>query len=179
MTAAPVIRVLYDEAAIAARIEALAGDLARAGFSRLLVVPILKGSFVFAADLLRAMHRSGLQPEVEFLHVSSYGDALTSSGEITVLHDIEGDLGGRDVLVIDDILESGRTLAFAKSLIRDRGAARVEIAVLLDKRGKRKAEIEADHVGFVCPDRFVVGFGMDARHAWRQLPFIGYLEEAE
>lgn len=172
------IKTLFDEGTIARRVDELAAELAAAGFERLMVVPILKGSFVFAADLLRALHRQGLTPEVEFLHLSSYGKNLTSSGTISVLRDLDGDVDGRDVLLIDDILESGRTLAFARTLLQDRGARRVEVAALLDKPGKRKAEIDADYIGFTCPDKFVIGYGMDARHAWRELPFIGYLDES-
>lgn len=171
------IKTLFDENQIAERVEILADDLAGAGFESLMVVSILKGSFVFAADLLRALHRKGLAPEVEFLHLTSYGKNLTSSGTITVVRDIESDVQGRDILLVDDILESGRTLAYAKNLLVERGASRVEVVALLDKPGKRKAEIKADYVGFDCPDKFVVGYGMDARHAWRQLPFIGYIED--
>jgi hypoxanthine phosphoribosyltransferase len=92
---------------------------------------------------------------------------------VTILRDIDTDVSGRDVLLIDDILESGRTLAFARDLMVRRGALSVKVAVLLDKPGKRRAPVEADIVGFECPDAFVVGYGMDAAHAWRQLPFVG------
>ncbi|MEM8812184.1 MAG: hypoxanthine phosphoribosyltransferase [Pseudomonadota bacterium] len=172
----PGIRLLFDEAAIAARVETLAQELAEDDFLEPLVVPVLKGSFVFAADLLRALHRAGVKPEVEFMHLSSYGDKLTSSGTIKIIRDVEGDISGRDILLVDDILESGRTLAFSKTHLLERGARRVAIVAFLDKPGKRKAEIEADYVGFECPDKFVVGYGMDARHAWRQLPYIGSID---
>ena len=94
-----------------------------------------------------------------------------------MLRDIESDVRGRDVLLIDDILESGRTLAFARDLMHARGARRVGIAVLLEKPGKRAQPIEADHVGFICPDLFVVGYGMDVAHAFRELPFVGVVED--
>jgi len=173
----PHIDVLFDEARIAGRITELAGEIAAAGFENLLVVAVLKGSFVFAADLARAMHRAGLAPEIEFIHLRSYGAGTVSSGTIEVLRDIESDVEGRDVLLIDDILESGRTLAFARERLLSRGARRVEIVALLDKPGKRSVEIEADFVGFVCPDRFIFGFGIDMGHAYRQLPFIAALAE--
>jgi hypoxanthine phosphoribosyltransferase len=163
------IETLYSEAAIAAIAAAVVATAPR----DLLVVAILKGSFMFAADLLRALHRQGLAPQVEFMMLSSYGMATVSSGTVTILRDIDTDVRGRDVLIIDDILESGRTLAFARDLLVGRGARRVNVAVLLEKPGKRRAEIDADIVGFVCPDSFVVGYGMDAAHAWRQLPFVG------
>jgi hypoxanthine phosphoribosyltransferase len=171
------IRVLYDAEAIARRNAEIAREIATAGYVDLLVVSILKGSFVFAADLIRALHGAGLSPEVEFLSLSSYRSGTVSSGEVTVLRDIDSDVAGRDVLLIDDILESGRTVAFAKKMMVERGARRVGVAVLLEKPGKRAQPIEADHVGFVCPDLFVVGYGMDVAHAFRELPFVGVVED--
>jgi hypoxanthine phosphoribosyltransferase len=170
------IRVLFDAKTIARRNAELAREIAAAGYVDLLVVSILKGSFVFAADLIRALHGAGLSPEVEFLSVSSYRTGTVSSGEITVLRDIESDVSGRDVLIIDDILESGRTIDFAKRTLLERGARRAGIVVLLEKPGKRAQPLEADHVGFVCPDLFVVGYGMDVAHAYRELPFVGVVE---
>ncbi|MCX5514282.1 hypoxanthine phosphoribosyltransferase [Kaistia algarum] len=171
------IRVLYDIADIDARNRELSAEIAASGYENLLVISILKGSFVFAADLIRALHDSGLEPEVEFISLSSYGAGSASSGQVRVVKDIESDVAGRDVLLIDDILESGRTLAFARQLMVERGARRVGVAVLLEKPGKRAIEMEADHVGFVCPDLFVVGYGMDAAHAFRELPFVGVVED--
>jgi hypoxanthine phosphoribosyltransferase len=168
------VEVLFSEAEIAERVQAIADAVARCKPERLLVVPILKGSFVFAADLLRAFYRSGLRPEVDFMMLASYRQATVSSGQIEVLRDIETDVRGRDVLLIDDILESGRTLAFAKDLLAARGALNTMAAVLLDKAGHRAAEIEADFKGFDCPDKFVIGYGMDMAHAFRELPFVGY-----
>jgi hypoxanthine phosphoribosyltransferase len=171
------IRVLYDAETIAGRNAEIASEIAAAGYVDLLVVSILKGSFVFAADLIRALHDAGLSPEVEFLSLSSYRSGTVSSGEVAVLRDIESDVAGRDVLLIDDILESGRTVAFAKKMMVERGARRVGVAVLLEKPGKRAQPIEADHVGFICPDLFVVGYGMDVAHAFRELPFVGVVED--
>ena len=172
------VEVLFSEYDIAARVKAIAEAVAAERPDRLLVVPILKGSFIFAADLLRAFYRSGLRPEVDFMMLASYRDATISSGHVQVLRDIETDVRGRDVLLIDDILESGRTLAYAKDLIAARGAKRPMTAVLLDKPGRRAGEIEADFKGFNCPDKFVVGYGMDMAHAFRELPFVGYLAKA-
>ncbi|GGF76281.1 hypoxanthine phosphoribosyltransferase [Azorhizobium oxalatiphilum] len=173
----PPVKVLFDENRIAARNRELASEIAGAGLEKLLVVAVLKGSFIFAADLLRAMHASGLAPEMEFVHLSSYRDAQVSSGQVQILRDVESDVRGRDVLLVDDILESGRTLAFAKDLLMARGARRVMVVVLLEKPGKRAVQIDADLVGFECPDLFVVGYGMDVAHAFRQLPFIGHIEQ--
>ncbi|WP_316863058.1 hypoxanthine phosphoribosyltransferase [uncultured Cohaesibacter sp.] len=169
------IEVLYDEATLSKRNEELATSIATAGYKKLLVVAVLKGSFIFAADLLRALYRAGVPLEVEFMSLSSYGTGTKSSGTVKVVRDIEVIVKGRDVLLIDDILESGRTLAFARNLLLERGANRADVAVLLDKPGKRVAEINADYVGFECPDKFVVGYGMDKAHSYREVPFVGYL----
>lgn len=170
------IRVLFEEEAIAGRNAAIAEAVAARDPKDLLVVAVLKGSFMFAADLIRAMHRVGLSPQVEFIHLSSYREGTVSSGQVTILKDVSSEVRGRDILLLDDILESGRTLAFAKDLLMARGARRVLIAVMLEKPHKRAVAVEADFVGFACPDLFVVGYGMDVAHFYRQLPFIGVVE---
>jgi len=121
------------------------------------------------------MHRVGLEPHVEFFHLSSYRDGTVSSGAVSILRDIESSVRGRDILLVDDILESGRTLAFAKDLLTARGANSVRVCALLEKPGKKEVAVHADFVGFVCPDLFVVGYGMDVAHAYRELPFIGHV----
>ena len=167
------IEVVFSAATIAERIDAMAQQIAEARLDDLLVVAVLKGSFVFAADLLRALYRAGLSPQVDFLSLSSYRTATTSSGSVEIVRDIEIDVAGRNVLIVDDILESGRTLAFAKDLVAARGAARVLTCVLLDKPVPRAAEIAADFSAFECPEVFVVGYGMDLAHRLRELPFVG------
>lgn len=173
------INTLFDEQAIAARIENLALEIAEVKPQNLLVVGVLKGSFIFVADLVRAMHRAGLDMEMEFIHLSSYGTGTTSSGKVEIHRDVESDVNDRDIILVDDILESGRTLNFAKERLLKRGARSVRIAALLDKPESRKAPVSADFVGFACPDKFVVGYGMDMAHAYRQLPFIGYVVPTE
>lgn len=168
------IEVLFSASAIARRNLELAKEIAARDFEQLLVVSVLKGSFIFAADLIRAMHDAGVEPEVEFIMISSYG-AGKVSGEIKVLRDIDNEVAGRDVLLIDDILESGKTLKFTRDLMLSRGAKSVTIAVLLDKRMRRTSEIDADFIGFDCPDYFVVGYGMDVAHAFRELPYVGVI----
>jgi hypoxanthine phosphoribosyltransferase len=170
------IRVLFDAASIAKRNEELAGEIKRANPDKLLVIAVLKGSFIFAADLIRALHAAGLAPEVEFVSLSSYREGTVSSGTVTILHDVESEVRDRDVLLIDDILESGRTLTYAKDLFAARGARRVMTCVLLEKPGKRAVSLDADFVGFECPDLFVVGYGMDVAHKYRELPFVGVVE---
>lgn len=166
------IEVLFSAESIAERNRELAEQIALSDLRNLLVISILKGSFVFAADLIRALHGAGLAPEVEFISVSSYG-AGTTPGELKLLRDVESDVAGRDVLLVDDILESGNTLRFVYDLMLERNASNVHIAVLLNKAGKRSADISANYTGFECPDQFVVGYGMDAGHAFRELPFVG------
>src|SRR5271156_2722015 len=179
MSGARQVKVLFDERSIGERTEALAREIAAAKPKDLLVVAILKGSFMFAADLLRALHRVGLEPQVEFFHLSSYLDGTVSSGTVRILRDIESSVRDRDVLLGDDILESGRTLAFAKDLLAARGARRGLVCTLLEKHGKRAAETAAAFVGFVCPDVFVVGSGMDIAHCYRELPFTGLVVTAQ
>lgn len=170
------IKVLYSVETIAARNTELALEIVRTGLVDPLVIAVLKGSFIFAADLLRSLHHAGLEPEVEFITLSSYRKGTISTGTVEVTRDIQSDVVGRDVLLVDDILESGRTLAYARDLLMARGARRVLTVCLLAKPGKRAVQIDADFVGFSCPDLFVVGYGMDMAHSFRQLPFIGYVE---
>lgn len=170
---------LFDEQQIAARNAELAEAIKALEPRNLLVVAVLKGSFMFAADLIRALHRTGLKPQVEFIHLSSYRDGTVSSGKVEILRDIDGPVTDRDVLLVDDILESGRTLAFAKDLLAARGARRTIVCVLLEKPGRRAVKIDADLVGFDCPDQFVVGYGMDVAHSFRELPFVAVVETAE
>lgn len=171
------IDIIYPPERIAARLEELAGDIAARSDARLLVVAILKGSFVFAADLIRALHRAGVAPEVDFLTLSSYRKSKVSSGRVEILRDVEIEIRGRDVLIVDDVLDSGRTLAFAKDLLAARGARRVEACVLLDKQASRAVSVSAEYVAFECPNVFVVGYGMDVAHRYRELPFVGRLRE--
>ncbi|MCG8561197.1 MAG: hypoxanthine phosphoribosyltransferase [Hyphomicrobiales bacterium] len=169
------LEVILDSETIARRVAELAESIAAAGLDNLVVIPILKGSFIFAADLIRALHTAALKPEVDFIFLSSYGTGTESSGRIAVLRDIETEVAGRNLLLVDDILESGRTLAYAKDLMMARRAARVATCVLLEKRVRRAVSIEADFRGFLCPDEFVVGYGMDLAHRYRELPFVGRL----
>jgi len=170
------ISVLYTAEDIAVRVRELAGEIAASMGRDLLVIPILKGSFIFAADLLRALHEAGAEPDMDFISLSSYGSGTQSLGEVRIVRDTEAAIAGREVLIVDDILESGRTLAFAKDLMSARDAASVRTCVLLDKPGKLAVDVKADFTGFECPDRFVVGYGMDVAHAYRQLPFVSYVE---
>ena len=142
-----------------------------------LVVSVLKGSFVFAADLIRALSHAGADWAMDFLTLSSYGAGTETSGRVRIVRDIVDDVRGRDVLLVDDILESGLTLSFARNLLKERGARRVWVCTLLDKPHKRRADLEADFVGFEAGDEFLVGYGLDWAHRFRGLPYIGVVEK--
>lgn len=167
------VDVIFSAARIAARIDELAQTIAAQKIEQLLVVAVLKGSFVFAADLIRAMHHAGMEPEVDFLTLSSYRKSKVSSGKVEILRDLDLGVEGRTVMLVDDVLDSGRTLVFAKDLIYARGAKKIYTCVLLDKKIPRAVDVQADFSAFECPDEFVVGYGMDVAHRYRELPFVG------
>lgn len=173
------IDVLYSKEAIDRRIQEMAQELAKDWKDNTILIALLKGSFVFTADLIRALYTVGVSPQIDFMTLSSYGEGMESSGSIVIQKDITDTVSGRQVLLVDDILESGRTLALAKQLLLERGAAQVKVAVMLEKPGKRVMDIQADIVGFVISDVFVVGFGLDYANYYRELPFIGVLKEAD
>ncbi len=167
---------LYGEDEIARRVRELAAELAAVLEGEFTVAAVLKGSFVFAADLIRALDREGLGPRVEFLRLSSYGQAKQSSGEVRLIGDAPEDFAGRKVLLLDDIVDTGRSLAHARELILARGASQVLTVALLDKPSRREVEIAADFVGFTIEDLFVVGYGIDYAEDFRHLPYIGTVD---
>ena len=169
------VRPLFSEAEISTRVDEIAWEVSSQSSADILVVAILKGSFVFTADLIRALHRSGVRPQIDFMQLASYGTGTESQGHVEIIRDLTDPLEGRDVLVVDDILDSGRTLSFARGQLLDRGARRVQLCVLLDKQARRVQEVDADFVGFECPDEFVVGYGLDHANFYRELPYIGAL----
>lgn len=179
MTDRPNVSIRFSAAEIAARVDVMADELASQLPPDTLVVSVLKGSFVFAADLIRALSRAGADWSMDFLTLSSYGSGTETSGRVKIVRDIVDDVRGRDVLLIDDILESGFTLTFARNLMKERGAHRVWVCTLLDKPHKRRTELKADFVGFEAGDEFVVGYGLDWAHRFRGLPYIGVVEKAD
>lgn len=167
-----VIDQLISAKSIAARIEELA-RIIRADFhdtDKLVVVGLLRGSFIFIADLVRELD---MDVEVDFLETSSYGNATESSREVRILKDIRGQIEGRDVLVVEDIVDTGHTLAHVLGLLQGRGPRKLRTIALLDKPSRREADIAADWIGFEIPDEFVVGYGIDYAQHNRNLPFIG------
>ena len=167
-----VIDQMISAKSIAARIEALASEI-KAEFhdcEQLVVVGLLRGSFVFIADLVRELD---MNVEVDFLETSSYGNAMESSREVRILKDIRGEIEGRDVLVVEDIVDTGHTLAHVLHLLESRKPRKLRTIALLDKPSRRETDIKADWTGFEIPDEFVVGYGIDYAQRNRNLPCIG------
>lgn len=174
----PTVSIRFSAAEIAARVDIMAKELAEQLPADTLVVSVLKGSFVFAADLIRALSLAGADWSMDFLTLSSYGTGTQTTGSVKVVRDIVDDVRGRDVLLVDDILESGFTLSFAKEMMmKEHGAHRVWICTLLDKPHKRRTELKPDFTGFEAGDEFLVGYGLDWAHRFRGLPYIGVVEK--
>ena len=167
-----VIEELITAKAIAARIEELSKEIKEefTGTSKLIVVGLLRGSFIFIADLVRELD---MPVEVDFLEASSYGDKMESSREVRILNDLRGTIEGRDVLVVEDIVDTGFTLSHVMSLLSSRDPARMKSIALLDKPTRREVPIKADWTGFEIPDKFVVGYGIDYAQRDRNLAYIG------
>ncbi len=163
---------LFEEEEIARRVDALAEEIATAISDEVTIVALLKGSFVFVADLIRALDRAGLSPRVEFMRVSSYGHAKESSGQVRLIGEPPRGVAGRRILLVDDIVDTGRSFAFAKSLLEKQGTAKVWTCALVDKPSRREVECPMDFVGFTVGDVFVVGYGIDYAERYRHLPYI-------
>ncbi|MCF7848901.1 MAG: hypoxanthine phosphoribosyltransferase [Kiritimatiellales bacterium] len=183
MRAHDVKEILIDKEEIRQRVDSLVDEISKDEHGdNFVMIGILKGSFMFLADLLRSLHRHDVHPRIDFLTVSSYGSSTVSSGKIDVVHDIRDNIAGADVLLVDDILDSGRTLAFTKEMLLKRGAKSVRSCVLLDKQTNRAVEFEADYAGFPVDDVFVVGYGLDYDSLYRELPHIAkvtFLKEGD
>jgi len=169
------IPVLFSEEEIRDRIDDLAHRIAKAMTGDLMIVALLRGSFMFTADLIRALYRVGVHPQIDFMTLTSY-DGIHSTKEVTINRDITEDVRDKQVLVVDDILETGRTLRYAIDVLKERGAKDIKTCMLLEKPGKRDVVAHADFVGFTVPDKFVVGYGLDYDNHYRELPYIGYLD---
>lgn len=179
MTQRPyVIDQMISAKQIAARVEDLAREITAFfhGTDKLVVVGLLRGSFVFIADLVRELD---LPVEVDFLEASSYGNAMQSSREVRILKDLRGEIGGRDVLVVEDIVDTGFTLSHVKTILMARQPHRLEVCALLDKPSRREVPIRATWTGFEIPDEFVVGYGIDFAQRNRNLPYIGKVRFTE
>ena len=173
-----VVNDLISAKAIAARIEAMAAEIECifADSKQLVVVGLLRGSFMFIADLVRELN---LPVEVDFIETSSYGDSTQSSREVRILKDLRGEIKNKDVLVVEDIVDTGHTLQHVIKLLNSREPARLVVCALLDKPARREVDVQADLVGFEIPDEFVVGYGIDYAQRNRNLPYIGTVKFIE
>jgi hypoxanthine phosphoribosyltransferase len=169
------LAVLITKEEIEKRLRELAGQLSAEYAGReLLVVGILKGSWIFLADLVRLMT---IPVTIDFMMVASYGASTKSSGVVKIVLDLKSSLENRDVLVVEDILDSGLTLKYIIDNLKLRRPRSLKIVALMDKPDRRRVDIKADYVGFKVPDKFVVGYGADFAERYRNLPYIGYIEE--
>ena len=167
-------RVLFSEEELKRRVAELGARINEdyAG-KKLILIGVLRGSFIFVADLVRQLN---LPCTVDFMAVSSYGTGTTSSGQVRIVKDLSEDIAGRDVLVVEDIMDTGHTLSYLLQYLKDKGAASVRLCALLDKPSRRTVPVEIQYCGFTIPDYFVVGYGLDYAEQYRSLPYIGVLK---
>ena len=169
-----VLRVLLSEEEIRAKCKEMGARISQEYKGKnLMLVTVLKGAVVFLADLMRAID---VPAEIDFMVVSSYGSGVKSSGVVKIVKDLDVPLAGKDLLIVEDILDSGLTLSYIKELLASRGPASIKIATLLDKPSRRKVDLVADYIGFSVPDEFVIGYGLDYDEKYRNLPYIGILK---
>ena len=171
----PAIRVLFTAAQIQERVREMGLELARTLSGRNpLFVGVLKGACMFQADLARA---TPVDLEMDFLAVASYGAGTVSSGHVELIMDLRSDIRGRDLVLCEGVVDSGRSVKFILDLLESRGAASIQVATLLDKAPCRKIPVPVHHKGWTIGDEFVIGYGMDAAERYRNLPYVGVLEE--
>jgi len=170
-----IVEVIITQQQIVARIAQLAQQIAADYRDKeLVLVGVLTGSFVFLSDLMRQLDRPC---EVAFLDASSYGNSTVSSGQVAITKELKLSLTGKDVLVVEDIVDSGRTVSELVRLLQASQPASVKVCTLLDKPARREIPVELDYIGFVIPDQFVVGYGLDYAQCFRNLPFVAVLDE--
>ncbi|PWK16330.1 hypoxanthine phosphoribosyltransferase [Tumebacillus permanentifrigoris] len=169
-----VSEVLFTEQAVQDRIRELGAQITRDYEGKNpLIIGILKGATLFMSDLVK---RIEIPVELDFMAVSSYGHSSESSGVVRIIKDLEQSIEGRDVIIVEDIIDTGLTLIYLKNLLQQRKAASVKLVTLLDKPDRHKVDITADYLGFTVPDHFIVGFGLDYAERYRNLPYIGVLK---
>ena len=168
-------RVLQDQASVQARVRELGKAISEdfAG-KEVVMIGILKGAVIFFSDLVRTLDES-VKVQMDFMAISSYGAATKSTGVVRILKDLDRDITGKHVIIVEDIIDSGMSLAFLSEILLTRGAASMSICVLLDKPSRRRTHVEVQYTGFVIPDEFVVGYGLDYDERYRELPEIGIL----
>lgn len=167
--------VLISKEQLAAKVAELGAQISKDyEGEELFLIGILKGSVPFMADLMRAIT---LDVEMDFMSVSSYGSGTKSSGVVRILKDLDSDIAGKNVLIVEDIIDSGLTLAYLKEYLAKRNPKSIKIVTMLSKPARRKADIEADYTGFVIDDMFIVGYGLDIDQKYRNLPYISWIKE--
>lgn len=169
-----ILKPLITEFDLKIRVGNLVKEIAAdfTGEGDLIVIGLLKGSFMFMADLARLLYLHNVPLLIDFMLVSSYGSGTKSSGVVTVTRDITTEIKGKRILVVDDILDSGRTMSFTVTHLQKKGPAKLKTCVFLDKPERREVDFQADYVGFQVPDKFLVGYGLDYDNRYRELPFI-------
>ena len=172
----PTIEIMITAEELQQKIKELGAAIARdyAGRKPELIC-VLKGALVLMSDLIRAID---LELSLDFIAVSSYGKGVSTTGEVRIIKDLDEPLAGRDIILVEDILDTGLTLNYLVNSFRARGATSVKIVTLLNKPERRKAQVNADYIGFTIPDKFVVGYGLDFAERYRNLPYIGVVKEA-
>ncbi|WEK54294.1 MAG: hypoxanthine phosphoribosyltransferase [Candidatus Cohnella colombiensis] len=166
--------VLYSQEVIEQKVQELGEVISREYEGRNpLVICVLKGAFIFMADLSK---RLTIPIELDFMAVSSYGQGTRSSGEVKIVKDLDVSVDGRDVLIVEDIIDSGLTLSYLIDVLERRNALSVNVVALFDKPGRRTVDLNADYTGFIIPDAFVVGYGLDYAEKYRNLPYVGILK---
>lgn len=173
------IEKIFGEDEIAERVATLAGEIISKVGTDFVVIGVLKGAFVFMADLVRALDRAGATPRVELMRLSSYGRGMTTSGEVKLIGNTPDDFQGKPVILVDDIVDTGLSMTYGRDLLTGRNAEKVWTCALLDKPSRRKVAIKADFVGFEIEDVFVVGYGIDYAERFRHLPYIGLVQETD
>ncbi len=169
-----IAEVLFTEKQIAAMVERIGEEISRDYKDKnLLLVSVLKGSVVFMADLMRSIH---IPAQIDFMAVSSYGSGVKTSGVVKIIKDLDINLEGYDMLIVEDILDSGKTLSYLLELIKSRNPRSIKLCTLFDKPERREVEVAVDYVGAQIPDEFIVGYGLDFDEKYRNLPFVGILD---
>lgn len=169
-----ILSVLYSEEQLHAKCAEMGAQITKDYEGKnLLLVTVLKGAVVYMADLMRCID---LPCAIDFMVVSSYGSGTKTSGVVKIVKDLDQDLSGKDILIVEDILDSGMTLSYLKGLLQSRNPSSIRIAALMDKPSRRMVDLQADYVGFEVPDEFVVGYGLDFDEKYRNLPYVGILK---
>lgn len=169
-----ILEVLYSEEVIQKKVQELGASLSSEYEGRNpLVICVLKGAFIFMADLSKNIT---IPIELDFMAVSSYGNSTRSSGEVKIIKDLDTSVDGRDVIIVEDIIDSGLTLSYLIDVLERRNALSVSVVALFDKPGRRTVDLQADFTGFTIPDAFVVGYGLDYAEKYRNLPYVGVLK---